>query len=78
MTGCTTDLLRAGLAQWKHPGGKHILSSVVDGTRRENVRSYFGLQPGDQIHVESQRKNPLRGQDDCWVSRPVNGDHEIK
>lgn len=37
--GYMTNLPSISLAEWKDPGGKQILPSVVDGTRREDLRS---------------------------------------
>ena len=78
VNGCATDLLGSRLAEWEHPGGKHVFSSVIDGTRRKDFWSNLGLQASDQLHVEPQGEHPFGWQDDYRIPRLVNGDHEIK
>jgi len=52
--GCTTNLLSITVAEREFSGSKQVLTSVIDGTRREDLGSNLGLQPADQLHVESE------------------------
>jgi hypothetical protein len=69
VTGCITNLLGIAAAKRELPGGEQVLASVVDSTRGKDVRGDIRLQPGDQLHVESEREDSVGRQDDYWVPR---------
>ena len=76
MNGCATDLPSPRFAEGERPGGKHVFSPVIDGTRRKDVGSNLGLQASDQLHVEPQGELPFGWQDVYRMPCLVNGDHE--
>jgi len=61
------ELLGIGLAERKRPRSEHVLSSVIDSTRRENLWSKLGLQSVDQLHVESKWENLIGWQNNNVV-----------
>ena len=69
VTGCMTNLLGIGAAERERPGGEQVLASVVDSTRSKYDRVDLRLQPGDQLHVESEREDSVGRQDDYRVPR---------
>jgi len=72
VTGCDTDLLGTRVAEWECPGSKQVLTPIVDSTGGEDFRGDIVLQSGDQLHVESEREDLLRGQDNYWMGRVLS------
>jgi hypothetical protein len=69
VTGCVTNLLGIGAAEWERPGGEQVLASAVDSTRRKDDRVDLRLQPGDQLHVQSEREDSVDRQDTYRMPR---------
>ena len=69
VTGYTTYLLRAGVAERELPRGKHVLASIINGTWREDFRGNGVLQSGDQLHVESEWEDFVAGQNNYRTPR---------
>ena len=72
VTNYATDLLGTRVAERESPGGKQILTSVVDGAWSEDVGGNIVLQSGDQLHVESEREDLFGGQDNYWMRRVLS------
>ena len=67
-----TNLLRIGGAKGELLGGKHVLTSVVDGTRLKGIRSEFALQFVDQLHIEPKGEGFFGGEDNYQISRVLS------
>ena len=70
--GRTTDLLGIGVAERERPRSEQVLTSVVDSTWLENIRSDLRLQSVDQIHVEFEREDSFGGQDNYRTPRVLS------